>query len=531
MTQRPTSRRNLERVPQSGSAPPCNCGCDSQFDPALEAAAIVESFDQITDPLDVELLGAMFLASASLLGGNLEELMLEELLPAFEALGDRVAVGMLTVFSVLGEERIAMAAAARLDGLRGSANTLPAWVEQLAAPVAVRGCVALADPDGEVFLLAAYFDRPSGSHAMLIMIDPEECGAAIDIALVDADELPEALADMHQHARREGLRFVEKALTLAEFRWQAEIALDRRDEHDLDGTELLDDLYDDIPLGDDLDLGDLDLGGEELGDDDGPPYEALALLLRARLRALPLSTKPKPPHPKPVDIDQEALLSLIEDIAPLARGGRFRAPKVVKLPPKRKTRDGPAPILRLRIDLRGAKPPIWRRLEVPGDIPLNVLHQVLQSAFGWTDSHLYVFETDFGAFGHPTLESGRRSDKSATLEQVVHGTGAKLSYIYDFGDDWVHSIVVEHSGPGESSVDYPRCTGGRRAAPPEDCGGIWGYAQLLEILADPDDDEHADRLEWLGIARADHYNPAHFAIGVVNDALAGLRQTPKRRRR
>jgi hypothetical protein len=136
---------------------------------------------------------------------------------------------------------------------------------------------------------------------------------------------------------------------------------------------------------------------------------------------------------------------------------------------------------------------------VPADISLARLHTVIQIAFDWDDSHLHVFETPYGSFGTADADLGHRSEAPVTLEQVAPSVNSKLRYTYDFGDDWEHDIVVEKVLDRNDTTSYPRCTGGRRAAPPEDCGGIWGYADLVEILNDPTDQEHEDRLEWLGL--------------------------------
>ncbi|MEK8109127.1 plasmid pRiA4b ORF-3 family protein [Micromonospora sp. M12] len=111
----------------------------------------------------------------------------------------------------------------------------------------------------------------------------------------------------------------------------------------------------------------------------------------------------------------------------------------------------------------GAKPPIWRRLELPADTSLADLHHIIQVAFGWHDSHLHVFETAYGDFGVADRELGHRAEAPVTLEQVASGVGDRLRYTYDFGDDWAHDIVVEHVLPRQP-IAYPRCTGGRRAA-------------------------------------------------------------------
>ena len=154
-------------------------------------------------------------------------------------------------------------------------------------------------------------------------------------------------------------------------------------------------------------------------------------------------------------------------------------------PAKRKKSGRPAPVYQIKVGLRGAKPPIWRRLEVPADISLARLHTVIQIAFGWDDSHLHVFETPYGDFGTADADLGHRAETRVTLEQVAPAVNSKLRYTYDFGDDWDHDILVEKVLDHDGTTPYPRCTGGRRAAPPDDCGGIWGYAELVEVLQRP----------------------------------------------
>jgi hypothetical protein len=180
-------------------------------------------------------------------------------------------------------------------------------------------------------------------------------------------------------------------------------------------------------------------------------------------------------------------------------------------------------VYQIKVALRGAKPPIWRRLQVPADISLAQLHGVLQVAFDWDDSHLHVFETPYGEFGTADAELGRRPEARVTLEQVAAGIKSTIRYTYDFGDDWEHEILVEKVVDRDKAASYPRCTDGRRAAPPEDCGGIWGYEELAEILADPKHPEHDDRLEWLGLDDAKEFDPAAFDADAVTRTLRLLR--------
>ena len=105
-----------------------------------------------------------------------------------------------------------------------------------------------------------------------------------------------------------------------------------------------------------------------------------------------------------------------------------------------------------------------------------------------------MFETPYGEFGVANAELGQRAEAPVTLEQVAPDVRSKIRYTYDFGDDWEHEILVEKVLDRDETTRYPRCTGGRRAAPPEDCGGVWGYAELAEVLADPAHPEHQDRL-------------------------------------
>ena len=403
----------------------------------------------------------------------------------------------------------------------------------LSAPVTARDCVELCE-DGETLVLAAHFDRAGAAHAVMILLDPQDCGEAAEIMLLDSADLTEALAELRRAAKRDKVRLTTTALDPAEFRWRAEAAMDARDHHDRDDQDDPvdpDDITDPDDLFDDADFFDED----DLDDEDGPGYHGLASLLRARLRALPRSTKPKPPHGGCDEFEVTGLLAALDRFAapPGVFGGPAAAVPVKsspKLPAKRKTRDGQAPVLQLRVDLRGSKPPIWRRLQVPGDIALRELHTLLQVAFDWHSTHMYAFDTAYGRFGIPDPELGLRSDTKVTLEQVAAGPGTKLTYTYDFGDDWEHVIAVEGTVPREDASIYPRCVGGRRKAPPEDCGGIWGYQELLEILDNPAHEEHEDRLEWLGIDRPDQHDPAHFDTDEVNDAFTALLQNSRRQK-
>jgi hypothetical protein len=175
------------------------------------------------------------------------------------------------------------------------------------------------------------------------------------------------------------------------------------------------------------------------------------------------------------------------------------------------------------VGLRGATPPIWRRLEVPADVSLARLHRIIQVAFAWDGSHLHVFQTPYGEFGIADAELGHRAEAPVTLEQVAPTACSAIRYTYDFGDDWEHDVVVEKVLDRDSTVSYPRCTGGRRAAPPEDCGGIWGYADLAQAITDPVHPGHDDMLEWLGLSDAADFDPAEFDAQTVTQALSELR--------
>jgi hypothetical protein len=179
-------------------------------------------------------------------------------------------------------------------------------------------------------------------------------------------------------------------------------------------------------------------------------------------------------------------------------------------------------IHRMKVTLSGSRPPIWRRLEVPSATTLRDLHGVLQAAFGWEDYHMWVFESPKGRYGIPDRGLQIADAAAKQLHQVVPAPKDRLGYTYDFGDSWEHTILVEAVTPAEPGVAYPRCLAGGRACPPEDCGGIWGYDYLQEILASPTHEEHQDRLEWLGLDSADQFDPAAFDLAATNTALSPL---------
>ena len=175
----------------------------------------------------------------------------------------------------------------------------------------------------------------------------------------------------------------------------------------------------------------------------------------------------------------------------------------------------------LKVTLEGTKPPVWRRIQVPSAMPLRKLHEVLQVVMGWENCHLYQFEVGGQYFGEPDpyFDRAIRSARATPLRRVAPQVGNTFIYEYDFGDSWSHKLVVEKVLAPLEGVSYPRCLAGNRACPPEDCGGIWGYAELLDIIRKPRHPEYARMREWLG----GEFDPEAFDLRAVNDALTFLR--------
>lgn len=177
----------------------------------------------------------------------------------------------------------------------------------------------------------------------------------------------------------------------------------------------------------------------------------------------------------------------------------------------------PTRVYQLKITLKDSKPPIWRRVEVPDDITLSKLHAIIQAAMGWTDSHLHMFTVGRTSYGvpDPSYDDDVRDERRVKLNQLFTEPKQKFSYEYDFGDSWTHMVLLEQISESVPGVRYPRCTAGKRACPPEDCGGIWGYADFLATITDPENPEHDDMIEWVG----GEFDPELFDLDEVNAAL------------
>lgn len=181
-------------------------------------------------------------------------------------------------------------------------------------------------------------------------------------------------------------------------------------------------------------------------------------------------------------------------------------------------------IFQLKITLDRSKPPIWRRVLVPADIRLDALHHVIQRSMGWWDCHLHHFALPvpqgyFPQYFGPTR--GERAvddvieERTVSLSSLLEAPKQKLKYEYDFGDGCEHTVLLEKIVLPEAGTKYPVCIGGARACPPEDCGGVWGYADLIEIMNDPDHPEHEAMAEWLPIEWA----PEEFDLDAANQRL------------
>lgn len=178
-------------------------------------------------------------------------------------------------------------------------------------------------------------------------------------------------------------------------------------------------------------------------------------------------------------------------------------------------------IYQLKITLRDSRPPIWRRVLFDGSTNLFELHQIIQIVMGWTDSHLHQFiiNEEYYAMPDPYAMRSLKNERRFSLNQVAPEENIKFTYEYDFGDSWEHQILVEKISSSDPNALSPVCIKGKRACPPEDVGGVWGYEGFLEAMSDPNHPDHDRWLEWWG----ESFDPEAFDLEKINLKLQRLK--------
>lgn len=174
-------------------------------------------------------------------------------------------------------------------------------------------------------------------------------------------------------------------------------------------------------------------------------------------------------------------------------------------------------VYQFKITLKGIKPPIWRRIQVPETYTFWDLHVAIQDSMGWTDTHLHHFgiknpatglREEIGIPDEDFIDMTIRPGWKRKIAIYFSSRNDKAEYIYDYGDDWRHGIKLEKILQPSEGIKYPMCTEGARACPPEDCGGIWGYQDFLEAIMDPKNPQHEELLDWVG----GDFDPESFDI-------------------
>lgn len=183
----------------------------------------------------------------------------------------------------------------------------------------------------------------------------------------------------------------------------------------------------------------------------------------------------------------------------------------------------------LKVSLQGIEPEIWRSFKVSSDFTFHDLHQVIQVVMGWNNFHLYEFTSKGKRIGLDLEDDFFTSDKiipsdTITIQEVLPRKRSNIQYTYDFGDSWEHRVVVEGISKDEVLL-HPICLDGAMNCPPEDCGGVWGYVDLLGIIQDKKHPEHKEMLEWLG----GKFDPNRFNIQSVNKQLAMFKRQRRKK--
>lgn len=177
-------------------------------------------------------------------------------------------------------------------------------------------------------------------------------------------------------------------------------------------------------------------------------------------------------------------------------------------------------ILEIDITLQGTEPKVWRRVLVPADLTFRELHYAIQFSMGWTNSHLHQFvvgqyDRCIGMILEDVFDDMEPEDgREVNISELLAKPKDEIIYEYDFGDGWMHLIEVRKVLDPESGMKYPVLTDGAMACPPEGCGGIGGYAELVEAMKNKRTKRYRELIEWLGEA----FDPLEFDIAAINAA-------------
>ena len=178
-------------------------------------------------------------------------------------------------------------------------------------------------------------------------------------------------------------------------------------------------------------------------------------------------------------------------------------------------------IYQIQIVLKGSKPKIWRRILVPSDLLLPDFHEIIQTTMGWGNYHLHQFIKD-RIFYTQKMDNDDfwddmdNVDYSKTkISDLLKKEKDRITYEYDFGDSWEHVIILEKIEKSGLDKTIPTCLTGKNNCPPEDCGGIWGYSDMLQIVKNPDHEEYEEYVEWLG----EEFDPKYFNKNEINEML------------
>lgn len=445
-------------------------GMLSWFSPLLEAGC---------DQVEAEVCGAEFIGElrrAAPADADITEL-LTDLTGQLAAYTIPESLAMARVLAVLGPPSVREAAGDAASQLVAAGLTDPPWVAGLGAPKP-GPCFGYGDIYGEQRSVVLSFRYGRKQHALMVLIDYVLGGGVKDCSVVDYTD---------------GVRRDCRALG-------SEPDVRFSDLNGLQAREILDAALAARPC--------------PVHPDQAEDVENFLDLLAARVALLPgaSSATPRKATGHSGSAKRTASGAGNGRTGRTGRGGRADERTAL--------RQSPRNIHRLKVTLRGIKPPIWRRLEVPSDISLARLNTVIQQSFGWQNSHLHLFETPVGRYGSHEPDLDIRSGAGKKLSALADWPGDKILYVYDLGDYWEHDVLVEAVQPAQASVAYPQCTAGRRACPPEDSGGPWGYSEMLKTLANPRHAHHAETLQWLGICAPGEFDPDQFDVAGVNRLLA-----------